>query len=364
MFGKLGKLNFTKKKNKPNDIIHKNMTNSEKLNIIIGEIVGIKGEIAVIKKDIVNIKTDLADFRQEFNKYKKQDSDFQEARINNFIISLLSRNKNTYNINLIPIENIYMPYSNSPLSEFDGLILYTPNQSKMPHVSQELIERVDSDFHTKLKDNISQINTVFTLPQLIVVESKRSVSKQKIDTKIMQMYEFIHMLKTIKTIDMSATKEVFRDFLGDLIEYSRLTLNELQNIDIKVIFGSDDITLNMHEYICAIHDGITEDKYNELCSRMFYDDKYATKFIRELSLLDTVSKPVKSLLKHYRTFDELKNIIETHFKEHNMGHVASYFTSYNDMKQYFELMVKSIGIVQFNKATFPELFQFSSMNAI
>ena len=202
------KFNFTKKKNKSNDIVQKNMSNSEKLNIIIaeiggmkseiggikGEIAGIKGEIAGIKKEIKNIKTDLTDFRQEFNKYKKQDSDFQESRVNNLVISLLRRNKNTYNINLLPIENVYMPYSRTALSEFDGLILYTPNQAKMPHVSDELIERVDKTFRDTLKDNITQINTVFTNPQLIVVESKRSISKLKIDTKIMQIYEFIHIL--------------------------------------------------------------------------------------------------------------------------------------------------------------------------
>lgn len=31
------------------------------------------------------------DFREEFNKYKKQDSDFQETSVNNFTMSLLDR---------------------------------------------------------------------------------------------------------------------------------------------------------------------------------------------------------------------------------------------------------------------------------
>lgn len=372
------KFNFTKKKNKSNDIVQKNMSNSEKLNIIIaeiggmkseiggikGEIAGIKGEIAGIKKEIKNIKTDLTDFRQEFNKYKKQDSDFQESRVNNLVISLLRRNKNTYNINLLPIENVYMPYSRTALSEFDGLILYTPNQAKMPHVSDELIERVDKTFRDTLKDNITQINTVFTNPQLIVVESKRSISKLKIDTKIMQIYEFIHILKQINNIDMETTTEEFRIFLDDLMDYSELTRNELQDIDVKLIFGSDDITIYMNDYISTIHNGMTEDKYNELCSKMFYNDNYALKTIKDLLLDESILKTVKSLLKHYRTFDELKNIVSTHLPEYNLGHAASYFTPFSYLKQYFTIMKAAIGIIQFNKATFPELFQFSSMNSI
>lgn len=355
-----GKLNFTKKKNKSNDIVQKNMSNSEKLNIIIAEIGGMKGEIVGIKADIKNIKADLTDFRQEFNKYKKQDSNFQEARINNFIISLLGQNSSTYNIKLLPIENVYMPYSKKALSEFDGLILYSPNQSTMPQISQELIQRVDKEFHETLKDNISQINTIFTSPQLIVVESKRSVSKLKIDTKITQMYEFIHVLKQLNTIDLSTTTTIFREFLDNLISYSKLSVNELQDIDIKLIFGSDDITLNMHEYICEIHSGMTEDKYNELCGRMFYDDIYSVNSIKDLVLLNNVPKAVKGLLKNYKSFDELKNIITTYLTEHNLGSATPYFTPFSDLEQYFAIMKHSIGVVQFNKATFPELFPIKS----
>ena len=143
------KFQSTKKKEKDKLNLLQNKSNSDKLDVIISE-------IKTIKTDIVKIKTDIVDFREEFKKYKKQDSDFQESRTNIFIMSILDNNRTTYSTKLLPIKNIYTPYSNKSLSEFDGLILYTPNHHKMPNISSNLLERTDKHFYHSLKDNISE----------------------------------------------------------------------------------------------------------------------------------------------------------------------------------------------------------------
>ena len=66
------KFNFTKKKNKSNDIVQKNMSNSEKLNIIIAEIGGMKSEIGGIKGEIAGIKGEIAGIKKEIKNIKRK----------------------------------------------------------------------------------------------------------------------------------------------------------------------------------------------------------------------------------------------------------------------------------------------------
>lgn len=342
--------NFTKKqkKNKLDEKIRKTTTIDEKFDILISEIKA--------------IKTDLRDFREEFNKYKKQDSDFQETSVNNFIMSLLDRNKNAYNVQLIPIKNVYVPNSSDALTELDGLILYTPVQPHMPRVSAELTNRVNKNFQESLKPNLAEIDNLFVDSQLIAVESKRSVSKQKIDAKLEQFFEMTEMLKRLTSIPMSSKE--FQGFIERLVSYSRLTTKDLEQIQTKLIFGSDDISPAMRKYICAINKGILEKEYVSLCGEMFKEDKYAGDFIKTILQTMSVPKPHKELLKHYETFEELLSILSTHFREYDMGYIKPYLTPFLDLEHLFTFMKGRVGIVQFNKATFPELFQFATLNDI
>jgi hypothetical protein len=345
---------FTKKKtkNKLNDKIQ-DKSNSEKLDIIISE-------IKTIKIDIIKLNTKFSNFEEDFNKYKKQDSDFQEAHINNFIMSILNHNRSTYNTLLLPIKNIYNQYSKDALSELDGLILYTPNLKKMPNISNELLERAQS-FHLSLKDNISQINTIFTKPYLIIVESKRSFDKHKVDMKLRQIYEFMNILSKLDKIDLSTTTPEFQKLIDTIQTKSELSINELTEIEILFIFGSDDIPLNLKEYIIEIEKGITKESYNNITTKLFNDNKTSVdNYINFMVESDNTQKPIKSKLKHYKTLDELKTIIKDNLSEFNMGYLTDYVTSYEDLEQHFRAFKGKIGITQFNTIEFPQLLQFTS----
>ncbi len=344
----LKKFRFTsKKKDKTvaNQLIGK--TNSEKLDVIISEIVS-------IKKDIIGIKENVKDFREEFNKYKKQDSDFQENRNNNFIISLLEYNRNTYFTELIPIKNIYTPYSKYALSEIDGLILYTPNQNKMPKISDELLDRADKVFQASLKENLSKINTYFSDSYLIIVESKRSISKQKVDTKLRQFYEFAHILQTLNSIDMNKVVSEFKNMITYL-ESSSLDLNA---ISLLFMFSSDDITPDIRRYIIAIENGITKEEYGILCRNMYASDIYAKHHLTTLISSDNISQSIKSELKLNKTYEELTHILQPYLKEYDMGYLKDFFTPYEELEHIFKFMKGKIGVSQFNKAIFPKLLHF------
>lgn len=354
---------FTNKKSEKNVSAKSEKANiSAKLDMIITEIKDIKKDIVIIKADIVKMKEDILDLQKGFTKYKKQDANFQEARTNNFIISLLRLNKNTYTAKLLPIKNVYTPYSKKALTEFDGLILYTPNATSMPSISSELASRVNKDFQRSLKNNLQQINTLFTNPQLIVVESKRSISKEKIDKKIIQFYELIDMMEQINTINMETVTDQFRTFYNELLEHSELSSGDLGQLDLKMIFGSDDITDAMKDYIIAINNGITKSQYNYLCASMFNDDSYAHEHIKKLRKL-SLSKIVKDELKGY-SFESLKEVLHEHFPNYMESYIGPYFVPFDERRHAFELMKGRIGIVQFNRAIFPQLFQYSSMNAL
>lgn len=338
---------FTKKKTKDklNDKI-KDKSNSEKLDIIISE--------------IKTIKNELSEFKEDFKKYKKQDSDFQEARVNNFIVSVLDNNRSTYITSLLPIKNIYNQYSKDALSELDGLILYTPNQKKMPNISNELLERT-KEFHPSLKKNISQINTIFTKPYLIIVESKRSFDKQKVDMKLRQIYEFMNILSRLDRIDLSTATPEFQKLINTIHRKSELSIDELTEIELLFVFGSDDISLNLKEYILQIEKGITKESYITITNKLFNDNKsYIDNYINFMVESDDTKKQIKSKLKQYKTLDELKTIIKDNLSEFNMGYLTDYLVPYEDLEHIFKAFKGKIGVTQFNTIEFPQLLQFTS----
>jgi hypothetical protein len=345
----LKKFQFTKKKNKL-DTLLKNKSNSDKLDIIISE--------------IKNIKSELSEFKDDFKKYKKQNSDFQEAHINNFIISILDHNRSTYITNLLPIKNIYMPYSRYPLSEFDGLILYTPNQTKMPSISNELIERADKGFHKSLKENLTEINTVFTKPYLIIVESKCSLNKQKVDMNLKQIYEFMNILKSLDTLNISSTTDEFKDLINKLQVNSDLTINDLATIDNLFILGSDDISINLKRYILEIEKGIDKEQYDMISNNLFNDDIYVKEYIQKIIESDDTPKLVKSKLKQYASLEELKSIVKTHLSEFDMNYIKDYLTSYEDIEHILKEFKGKVGLTQFNTIEFPQLLQFTAINKV
>jgi hypothetical protein len=334
-----------------------NKSNSDKLDIIISE-------IKTIKTDIVEIKTDIVEIKEDLKKYKKQNADFQEAQINNFLVSILDHNRSTYLTNLLPIKNIYMPYSKDRLSEFDGLILYTPNQTKMPSISNELLDRANRVFHKSLKENISGINTIFTKPYLIIVESKRSLNKHKIDMKLKQMYEFMNILSKLDTIDLTNTSDEFKNLIETMQKESKLSINDLTTIDILFVLGSDDISLNLRKYVLQIEKGINKEDYNILSEILFKEDSYVKPHIKKIIESENTPKLVKSKLKHYNTLEELKLILKTDLSEFNMEYITDYLTSYEDLEHIFKTFKGKIGITQFNKIEFPQLIQFTTINRI
>lgn len=343
----LKKFQFTKK-NKEKDKIDKlikNKSNSDKLDIIINV--------------IQHIQMDLSDLKQDFNKYKKQDSDFHEARINNFIISKLQNNITTYFTKLLSIKNIYLPDSNKILSDFDGLIYYTPKQIKMANVPVELSERTDKTFQLSLKNNISKLDTTNTSSYLIIVESKRSLNKQKVDMKLQQIYKFMKVLSSINTLDLSTTSDKFKELINQIQNESGLSIEDLSNIKILLIFGSDDISNHLYNYILQIGDGINEEEYNKLVGEIFLNDEYAIKYINNIIQSTLIPKIIKSKLKHYKTFNELKDIIKLHFRDYDKEYITDYLTSYDDLKTIFEELKGKIGITQFNNLEMPHFLNFS-----
>jgi hypothetical protein len=346
----LKKFQFTKKKDKLDNAI-KDKSNSQKLDIVISE----------IKK----IKEDISEFREEFKKYKKQDSDFQEAHINNFIVSLLDHNRSTYITKLLSIKNIYVPNSKNPLSELDGVILYTPNQSKMPSISKELLNRADTTFHKSLKENLTEINTVFTKPYLILVESKRSLNKQKIDMKLKQIYEFMNILSRLDKIDLTTTMDDFKKLIETLQKESQLTINDLSTIDILFIVGSDDISSNLKNYILQIEKGINEEEYDNISGILFKKDTYVQPHIKKIIESKDTPKLVKSKLKSAKnTLENVKSITKSDLSEFDMEYITDYLTPYEDLEHIFKAFKGKLGVTQFNRIEFPQLLQFTAVNKI
>ena len=323
----------------------------------------LKTDVSVLKNDLSLLKTNFYDLKKNYDRYTKQDSDFQEARINIFIKALLQHNNNASIITQLTIKNLYGPYGNNRLTDCDGLLLQTSQQYSMPKIQDEMLNRVNKNFKESLKENISQINKYFVNSNIILVEAKRSGSKEKVDNKIKQLYELINIIgDLVKFSKLSNTTSGFKNFLNELNEQSGLTFEELQNFNVKCIFASDDISPELRKYIININNGISSEEYYMVCYELYKSDKYAVNLVEEIRKNTRIGKDVKILLSKVKTILQLKDIFDNYLKEYNIKDISNYFIPYEDMELYFDTMRGRIGVVQFNTAYFPELFHFTSMN--
>ncbi len=320
---------------------------NDKFNKITDEINGIKDDIIGIKDDIVGI-----------HKYMKMESDFQEKRNRLFITKLYLHNHPTHNVTPINITKFF-DKTGKEITDFDGFILLSSSPIRNYGPSQELINRLpDSSVLDYLKNNYTDSNPFI---QYILIESKHSLSKGKVDKKIKQLIDIWNVFSTIdNSLDDIKINKKYKLMVTQI--YNESGLKRL-NYPIHLIFSSDDISYELLMYIIAIYNGIDNiELYDSIITPLFYSDKYIMDTIHNIILDTTIPKNIKYIFNTQQPINVIRDIFKEACLSKYIKYVKDYLVPFSELNHVFSQVKGRIGVSQFNTVNFPILFKINSLN--
>ena len=312
----------------------------------------IENRITVIEKDISILKDDM----KGVHKYIKLESKFQELRNRNFIVKACLHNHNQHSVVILPTKKFFHP-SGWEITDLDGFLLIRtyPNEIKQP--SQELISRLpQTDFIESLQPNSVELNPSHKHHEYIIIESKHSLNKGKVDKKIAQILEIKDVLQSMPIKETPIYKTIISK-LRSIIGQTNL------NYPINLIFSSDDISNELVQYIESINNGTISDNYDDLTTELFYSDEYIQPIIDSITTDSDIPKQLKSILMKRSSIVDIRNLFSLRsMKEYISPYLESYLTPYEELSDQFEDMKGFVGISQFNTVYLPRLFTATSLN--
>jgi hypothetical protein len=305
----------------------------------------IENRITLIENDIKGI-----------HKYIKLESKFQELRNRNFIVKAYLHNHNQHSVVILPTTKFFHP-SGREITDLDGFLLIRsyPNDVKQP--SQELISRLPQpDFIESLQPNSVELNPSHKQHEYIIIESKHSLSKGKVDKKIAQILEIKDVFQSMPIKETPMYKTIISK-LQTAAGQSNL------NYPINLIFSSDDISNELVQYIESINDGSISDNYDDLTTELFYSDEYIQSIIDSITTDSDIPKQLKYILTKRSSIIDIRNLFSLQsMKEYISPYLEPYLTPYEELASTFEDMKGFVGISQFNTVNLPRLFTATSLN--
>jgi hypothetical protein len=325
-----------------------------------------------IEKRVETIEENM----KEFIKYTKLEATLQELQNTVFIYKLYKQNHPFHRVDIIHISECFDP-TNDPITEFDGF-LYVQQDARLlqwNHGAQRNMKnRWNAMYHNQsassnvlnrfLQSTPSHKNATLTNhsdpspPHYILIESKHSLSKGKVDKKIKQI-DLIHkMLRDAPSV--SKGREKYTEMIQKWIVETHLPIDQLDH-PIELIFSSDDIPDTLLEYMIAIHDGMTEEIYDRIVHKLMFEDKYMTGTIRTISYQlkkrnkSPVSREPKTL-----SMKEIRDILleyATSMKRNHDEYTMDYLTPFSELEELFQQMRHRVGALRFGHVSFASLFK-------
>ena len=312
----------------------------------------IETDISILKKDVSVLKDDM----KGVHKYIKLESKFQELQNRNFIVKAYLHNHNQHSVVILPTTTFFHP-TGREITDLDGFLLIRTYPNEIEQPSHELISRLPyTDFMESLQPNSVELNPSHKHHEYIIIESKHSLSKEKVDKKIAQMLEIKDVLQSLQTTDIPS--------YAMMISQLRSSTGQTDlNYPINLIFSSDDISNELFQYIESINKGTISDKYDILTTNLFYSDEYIQPIIDSIITDSSIPKQLKSILTKRSSIVDIRNLFSLpSMKEYISPYLESYLTPYEELSDRFEDMKGFVGISQFNTVNLPRLFTATSLN--
>jgi hypothetical protein len=313
---------------------------------------------------------------EELQKYTKLEATFQELQNTVFIYKLYKQNHPFHRVDIIHISRCEHPTKN-PITDFDGLLFVQQDARLLQwnHGAQRNMKnRWNAMYHNQrassnvlnrfLQSTPSHKNATLTNhsdpspPHYILIESKHSLSKGKVDKKIKQI-DLIHkMLRDAPSVSNGGDE--YNKMIQKWIVETHLPIDQLDHT-IELIFSSDDIPDTLLEYMIAIHDGMTEEIYDRIVHKLMFEDKYMTDTISTISYQlkkrnkSPVSREPKTL-----SMKEIRDILleyATAMKRKHDDYAMDYLTPFSELEELFQQMKHRVGALRFGHVSFSSLFK-------
>lgn len=327
--------------------------NTPILNEILGivrelktDVTVLKSEVSTIKSDVAVLKTDVAVLKIDVAKLKDDVSNLQKYNRHQITISENAHLESVYmKLNDIlpttPCRKIYMkeffPPTGNTITEFDGcIILDSMNTSKM----------LINIGHT----NSLYLNPMVAIREFIIIESKTSVNKLRVDNKIKQILQIQDILRQLPNIDLKTTSANFRDMVQDYKLRSLPT-------SVNLIFASDDITSEVRQYIMDINNGITKSKYESQMSALLLSDQTMEYILKDKS----IKQGMRNRITNIKTIQNIVDLINEPQLQRYKNIFEQYTVPFEELEPLFLEVRGKLGILQFNRFWFPK-FTYTPVN--
>lgn len=295
---------------------------------ILTEIVEMKKDIVEMKKDISELKTGLNNLRNEFYTYVKQNSTIQESQHVEFIHSVLRKYLPTIHIRRIRLKQFFSP-SGKEITELDGCLLLDSTPPPLPLALTE-----------GLRNNSLFVNPKAQYKEIVIIESKHSLNKVKLDTKLQQLFAIQEILTN--PINIQSSAKAFQTMMRTYPELK-------QPSKVYIIFASDDIPHELKDFILRINEGITEESYIEMTLILLKNDLFFKKILDD----STIKQHIKQALKKAETFEELAEIAQLPEFQRYSAYLLSYIKPFSVVKDIYLNAKDKLGIAQYTVLEFP-----------
>jgi hypothetical protein len=372
------------------------------------DITGMKQDITGMKKDITGLKSDMRGIKD----YLKKESDIQEISNKQFISKLYKYNYPMHNVISVPLKNFYHPANQNPITDFDGflfvsnkVVYHKKNVSsllKNVHKQNENVPYASPARELLSEQKENQSNTSPNHNQFILIESKHSLSKGKVDTKIKQLVAIKEVFEHAQEQEEKQVHSRYSQMIATLLESTEQSIDEI-NIPVNLIFSSDDISQELLDYVLGIYRGMNESSYDLFTSELFHSDMYVKQYLKEIHTTTEIPLLLKNALKNAKTMKESRNALriifryinpeteedrkrkeeidvkrkikekteeelkrEEELKSHYRrieSYMSEYLIEFTALEDAFQKAKGRVGVAQFNTLYFPSLFYKSTLNA-
>jgi uncharacterized protein YoxC len=276
-----------------------------------------------------------------FDAYMKTEARIQEGHDIQFIIKLYYHNYPTHMVDRLNVRDFYRP-NQMILTDFDGLLL---------------IRNVSLPLTQPLRP--------IDLTEYIIIESKHSLDKAKVDKKIEQMTDlsaYLAQADDEKFLEASSPK--FQESIRTLLRESKLSVDLLDR-PIHLIFASDDISHEVGMYIRAISRGFkNEADYDNVTKAMFDSDPYVQPIMERIrTMRDRRIRPaIREMIQPGASMARIREAFVNHLPFLIEAPIKPYLTPYSALERYFEARKGRIGLSQFGLVEYSPLFPAKGLN--
>lgn len=277
-----------------------------------------------------------------FDAYMKTEANIQEGRDTQYIIKLYYHNHPTHIVDRLMIREFYRP-DNNLLTDYDGLLLV----HNIPIPLTGALQSTD-------------------IVEYIVIESKHSLDKEKIDKKIKQITDLSTYLEKAddeKFVESSGPR--FQDSIQKWMTETRLPSDSLQR-PIHLLFASDDIPYEVGLYLKDISEGFADEaQYDATVYRLFQSDPYVRPIMDRIRAIKDgrISRATHQLI-HPRsaTMQTIRDAFSNALRPFLEKPIEPYLVAYSELEGHFQRMKGRVGMSQFGAVEYSPIFPVKALN--